>query len=80
MWVKDLYLTPGGTSPGVVVIADGSNIVDWDGIVYSSIKGTKEASPCSDRGLCSSTTGVYFLHYICKPFVPVRINLILTSQ
>ncbi len=58
MWVKDSYLTPGGTSPGVVIIADGSSIVDWDGVAYSSIKGTKESSPCSGRGLCSSTTGV----------------------
>ncbi len=58
MWVTDLYLTPGGTNPGVTVVADGSTIVDDDAVPYSSIKGTKESSPCSDRGLCSSTTGV----------------------
>ncbi len=59
MWVTDLYLTPGGTNPGVEVFADGSTVVDYDANPYNSIKRTKESSPCSDRGLCSSTTGLY---------------------
>jgi hypothetical protein len=46
----------GGT---VQVVADGvSSLTDANGHVVTSAAGTKENSPCSNRGLCDTQEGV----------------------
>jgi hypothetical protein len=49
-------------SGGMVYISgDGETCFDdKDGVVYKSVKGTKEADPCAGRGICSSDEGMCF--------------------
>jgi len=45
----------------VSVSADGlagSALIDASGVLYTSVKGTKEHDPCANRGVCTSSSGV----------------------
>jgi hypothetical protein len=50
------------TSGGMVYISgDGETCFDdKDGVVYKSVKGTKEADACAGRGICSADEGMCF--------------------
>lgn len=56
--IDNTMKTQGGS---ITVAADGlssSAIIDASGALYTSVKGTKEADACANRGACITTSGV----------------------
>mmetsp|Transcript_7743 Transcript_7743/g.16156 ORF Transcript_7743/g.16156 Transcript_7743/m.16156 type:complete len:798 (+) Transcript_7743:173-2566(+) len=49
-------LLPAGST--ITISADGATTqTDWNGVIFNSVKGTKEAGVCANRGTCDYSTG-----------------------